>query len=81
MAKHPTGLHGYKVRRKDDSKGDDDPGRTVKSNCANIKGIQCESIRTGEILSMWAVPLKVQHKNSEKELMMFATYFLVKVLL
>ena len=81
MAKHPTGLHGYKVRRKDDSKRDDDPGKTVRNNCANIKGIQQESIRTGEILSMWAVPLKVQHKNSEKELMMFATYFLVKVLL
>ena len=29
LSKHPTGLHGYKIRRKDDSKDDDDLGKTV----------------------------------------------------
>ena len=71
LAQHPTGLHGYKIRRKDDSKDDDDPGKTVKNNCANIKDVQCESFRTGEVLSMCVVPVKVRHKNSDKEIMMF----------
>ena len=72
MAKHPTGLHGYKIRRKDDSKSGDDPGKTVKINCANIKDVQCESVRTVEVLSMSIVPVKVQHKNADKEIMTFA---------
>ena len=72
LAKHPTGLHGYKIRRKDDSKDGYDPGKTAKNNCANIKNVQCESVRTGEVLSMCVVPVKVWHKNSDKEIMMFA---------
>ena len=72
MAKHPTGLHGYKIRRKDDSKSGDDPEKTVKINCANIKDVQCESVRTIEVLSMSIVPVKVQHKNADKEIMTFA---------
>ena len=59
LAKYPTGLHGYKIRRKDDSKGDDNSGKTVKSNCANIRDVQCESVRTGDFLSMCRVPVKV----------------------
>ena len=55
LAKHSTGLHGYKIRRKDDSKSDGDPGKTVKSNCANSKDVYCESIRVGEVLSMCVV--------------------------
>ena len=39
LAKHPTGLHRYKIRRKDDSKNDNDPGKEFKSNCANIKDV------------------------------------------
>ena len=72
LAKHPTGLHGYKIRRKDDSKDGDDPGKTVKKNCANIKDVQCESIRTQEVLSMCVVPVKVRHKNTDKETRTFA---------
>ena len=72
LAKHPTGLHGYKIRRKDDSKGDYNSGKTVKSNCANIRDAQCESVRTREVLSMCRVPVKVQHINSDKEIMVFA---------
>ena len=71
MATHPTSLHGYKIRRKDDSKSDDDSGKTVKSKCANIKDVQCESVRTGEVLSMCVVLVKFQHKNSDKEIMTF----------
>ena len=72
LVKHPTGLHGYKTRRKDDSKSDDDPGKTFKNNFANIRNVPCESVRTGEVLSMCMVPVKVRHKNFDKELMMFA---------
>ena len=67
LAKHPTGLHGYKIRSKNDSKNDYDP-----DNCANIKDIHCESIRTGEVLSMCVVLVKVRHKNSDKEIITFA---------
>ena len=59
-------------QRKDYSKSNDDPGKTVKNNCANIKDIQCESIRTGEVLSMWVVSVNFRHKNSGKEIMAFA---------
>ena len=45
---------------------------TVKNNCANIKDVQCESVRTVEVLSMSIVPVKVQHKNADKEIMTFA---------
>ena len=72
LAKHPTGLHGYKIRRKDDSKDGYDPGKTAKNNCANIKNGQCESVRTGEVLSMCVVPVKVRHKNSDKDIKAFA---------
>ena len=69
LAKHPTGLHGYKIRRKHGSKSnDDDAGTTVKNNCANIKDVQYESITTGEIVAL----VKVWHKNSDKEIMTFA---------
>ena len=72
LAKHPNGLHEHKIRRKDDSKGNDDPGKTVKNNCTNIKDVQCELVRTGEVLSMCVLPAKVGHKNSDKEIMTFA---------
>ena len=72
LAKYPTGLHGYKIRRKGDSKDDDDSGKTVKNICANITDVQCESIRTGEVLSMCVVSVQVPHKNSDKEIMMFS---------
>ena len=76
LEKHPTGLHEYMIRRKDGSKSDDDPGKTIKNNCANIEDIQFESIRTGETLSMCVVPVKVQHKTSDKAIMMFAMLYL-----
>ena len=44
---------------------------TVKNNCSNIKDVQCESVRTVEVLSMSIVPVKVQHKNADKEIMTF----------
>ena len=72
LAKRPTGLHGYKIRRKDDSKKEDDPGKTAKNNCANIKDVQCESVGTGEVLSMCVEPFKVRHENSDKKIMTFA---------
>ena len=64
------------IRRKDGSKSDDDPGKTIKNNCANIEDVQLESIRTGETLSMCVVPVKVQHKTSDKEIMTFAMLYL-----
>ena len=64
--------HRCKIKRKDYSKSDDDPGSIGKNNCANIKDVQCEPIGTGEVLSMCIVPVKVQNKNSDKKVMMFA---------
>ena len=64
------------IRRKDGSKSDDDPGKTIKNNCANIEDVQLESIRTGETLSMCVVPVKVQHKTSDREIMTFAMLYL-----
>ena len=72
LSKHPTGLHGYKIRRKDDSNSDDDPRKTVKKNCTNVKDVQCNSIGTGEVLSMCVVPVKIRHKNCDKEIVTFA---------
>ena len=72
LAKHPTGLHEYKIRRKDDSQSDDDSGKTIKNNSTNIKDVQHKSIRTGKVLSMCVVPVKLWHKNSHKEIIMFA---------
>lgn len=72
LANHSTGLHRYKIKRKSNSKSDDDQGKTVKNNCANIKDVQCDSIRTGEILSICVVNVNDQHENSDKEIVMFA---------
>ena len=72
LVKHPTGFHGYKIRRKDDSKTDNDPGKTIKNNCVNMKDVQCESAGTGGVLSKCVVPVKVQNENSDKEIMTFA---------
>ena len=46
--------------------------KTVKNTCADIKDVQCESIRTGKVLSMCIVSVQVWHKNSGKEITTFA---------
>ena len=71
--KHPTGLHGFKLKRKrDDSSDHNKASKIIKSNCANISNIQCAAIGSGQVLSVFVVPVKVQHKESNKEIIIFA---------
>ena len=70
VGKHPTGLHGFMLKRKgDNSAGNDVRHQTseiIKSNCSNISNTQCEATGSGQVLSMCVVPVKVQHKKSNK---------------
>ena len=51
LAKHTTGLHGYKIRRKDASKSDDDPGKVSQTIVSTSK--------------MFSVnPLELEHRHS-----------------
>ena len=71
--KHPTGFHGFKLRRKgDDSSDDNEASEIIKSNCANISNTQCAAIASGQVLSMCVIKVKVQHKESNKEIITFA---------
>ena len=72
--KHPTGLHGFKLKRKGDNSAnnDDETSEIIKSNCANISNTQCAAIGSGQVPSMCVVPVKVQHKESNKEIITFA---------
>ena len=70
--KHPTGLHGFKLKRKgDDSSNDNRASEIIKSNCANVSNTQCAATGSGQVLSMCVVPVKVQHKESNKEIITF----------
>ena len=72
--KHPTVLHGFKLKRKGDNSAnnDDETSEIIKSNCANISNTQCAAIGSGQVPSMCVVPVKVQHKQSNKEIITFA---------
>ena len=71
--KHKTGLHGFKLKRKgDDSSDDNKASEKIKSNCANISNNQCAAIGSGQVLSMCVLPVKVQHKESNDEIITFA---------
>ena len=66
QGKHPSGLHGYKTKRK---KTDNDTDTTVEqeainSNCAGIKNA---ATVVGEVISMCVVPVRLRHCNSQKE--------------
>ena len=72
QGKHPSGLHGYKMKRKKTS--DNDTDKTVEqpeamnSNCAGIKNA---AIIVGEVISMCVVPVSLRHCNSQKEVKTF----------
>ena len=68
--KHKTGLHGSKS--KGDNSSDDKASEKIKSNWANISNNQCAAIGPGQVLSMCVLPVKVQHKKSNKEIITFA---------
>ena len=65
QGKHPSGLHGYKMKRKKTS--DNDTDKTVEqpeamnSNCARIKNA---AIIVGEVINMCVVPVSLRHCNS-----------------
>ena len=74
LGKHRTGLHGFQYKKKDGTtKGNSQhQQKSVTSNCADVDGIQCESIGTEDVLSMSVVPVKIQHNQSHKEILTFA---------
>ena len=62
--KHPTGLHGLKLKRKgDNSASYDDKTEIITSNSANISNTQCAAVGSGQVLSICVVPVKVQPRN------------------
>ena len=73
QGKYPSGLHGYKMKRKKTS--DNDTDKTVEqpeamnSNCASIKNV---ATVIGEVISMCVVPVRLRHCNSQKEVKKFA---------
>ena len=50
----------------------DDKTEIIKSNCANVSNTQYAAISSGQVLSMCVVPVKVQHKEFNKEISTFA---------
>ena len=69
--KRKTGLHGLKSKG-DDSSDDNKASEKIKSSWANIGNNQCAAIFPGQVLSMCVLPVKVQHKKSNKEIITFA---------
>ena len=61
-----------KERGDNSSSSDDKTSEIIKSNCANISNTQYAAIGSGQVLSMCVVPVKVQHKQSNKEIIAFA---------
>ena len=67
QAKHPSKLHGYKMKRKKTS--DYNTDKTVEqpeamnSNCGRIKNA---ATVVGEVKSMCVVPVRLRHCNSQK---------------
>ena len=65
--KHPSGLHGYKMKRKKTSDNDtdkiDEQPEAMNSNCAGIKNA---ATVVGEVISMCVVPVRLKHCNSHK---------------
>ena len=58
--KHPTSLHGFKLKRKGDNSSDDNKtSEIIKNNCANTSNTQCAAIGSSQVLSMCVVPVKV----------------------
>ena len=72
--KHLTGLHCFKLKRKGDNSASNDhkTSEIMKSNCANISNTQCAAICSGQVFSMHVVPVKVQHKENNKDIITFA---------
>ena len=73
QGKHPSGLHGSKMKSKETS--DDDKDKTgeqpaaMKNNCACIKNA---ATVVGEVISICVVPVRLRHCNSQKEVKTFA---------
>ena len=66
QGKHPSGLHGYKTKRK---KTDNDTDTTVEQEAinSNYAGIKNAATVVGEVISMCVVPVRLRHCNSQKE--------------
>ena len=72
-SKHPTGLHGFWVKKKGDNStiNDDKTSETIKRYCATISDIYGAAVGSGQVLSMCVVPFKVQGKEPHMETITF----------
>ena len=70
--KHPSGLHGYKMKRKKTSDNDTDTTVEQEAIISNCAGIKNAATAVGEVISMCVVPVKLKHCNSQKEVKTFA---------
>ena len=72
QGKHLSGLHGYKMKIKktsdDDTYKAGEQPEAMKNNCAGIKNV---ATVVGEIISMCVVPVRLRHRNSQKEVKTF----------
>lgn len=65
---HPTGLHGFRFRKRSDSKDKEEnkesteEKESVKSNVTRLSK-SCNSLNVGEVISLCIVPVKVSQKN------------------
>ena len=61
FGKHPTGLHGFKLKRKGNNSSSNDAKTSdmIKSNFANISNTQCAGIGSVQVLRICVVPVKV----------------------
>lgn len=68
---HPTGLHGFRFRKRSDSKDKEEnkesteEKESVKSNVTRLSK-SCNSLNVGEVISLCIVPVKVSHKSTGK---------------
>ena len=51
---------------------DDKKSDIIKRNCANISNTQCATIGSGQVFGMRVIPVNVQHKESNKEIITLA---------
>ena len=76
--KHPTGLHGYRHKKKESNTAttqtDDQPEENLSSNSTQIdtKDVKTFTTNVENEISMGVVPIVIRHKDTNKEMSTFA---------
>ena len=74
---HPTALHGYQYKKQNNAPGKSDDGKKeetqLSNRCTEIEDFNDASInQETSMVSMCVVPVTVKHKNSSKDVKVFA---------